>query len=239
MKISTTKKTMLSIVALFAVVLCASYLFLGKKCKDTESRHGTSLIQDQDKGEVNISYTREELSALEKWKNKSFDDLVLDSFNGDSSGLYKIGQCFLFGNKELGITIDVSGANQFFALSASLGFAPALDKIKFMYVDDNPNPWLATVYYNLVASLGHTEFLIGYHKMRNEIVKKFGQGFMQEIERIAAQKQELILKNQKDLAAAANKEEFIVTKMTLITLEDVLLGKNYWAEIFRRSKEKK
>ena len=55
------------------------------------------------------------------------------------AALYNLGEYFFLG---LDFPIDVQQANSFFAKSASLGFAPALNNIAQMYINDKSNVFL-------------------------------------------------------------------------------------------------
>ncbi len=192
------------------------------------------IMQDQFdlekiKKQVEFEYTPSEIVEISKWQNKKFEDMIADAFNGDRGGLYQIGTSFLYGHQ--GITIDVENANLYIFKSASLGFPPALDQIVRIYLYENPNPFLSLVYINLVCSLNHPEFVIPYHELRNQMIKKFGQNVSKKIEKIAALKMKLILTNQEKLETVQHKEKFIFSDMIDITTLDMALDKSYWQNI--------
>lgn len=172
---------------------------------------------------------------ITKWKiseNKTdFMDIInAGLINGDRGALYFLGLCYMIGAD--GITIDVEQANDLFDKSASLGFAPALDKIRSMYLYDKQDLFLMMVYLNLTISAGHYEFVKIYHKMRSEIVVTFGENIAREIERIAAHKQKLIERNKAELAKSPNLTELIIhDQFKEITQEDLLFDTDYWTQI--------
>ena len=138
--------------------------------KNTPVSEGTAPVE--------LAFTNDELEAIGKWKrnNLSYEVMADDALNGDKAALYMIGMGYLTGMPSGLFTIDIETANCYFSLSASLGFAPALNKIRSMYLEDCPNPWLMLVYLNLAASLGHQELLLGYHKLTAK--PSFYFGFM-------------------------------------------------------------
>jgi TPR repeat protein len=217
--------------------LCVYLMLLsgcGKDKVQQQSAENDNVSSVEKSGPVNLVYTKNETTEMDKWKNRSMDDLMEDAFNGDSAALYVLGQSFFYGGA--GFTIDVEQANQFFALSASLGFSPALNEIRAMYMEDSPNVGLTVVYANLAASQRHPELVIGYHKLRKQTIESFRRGFLQEAEKIAAQKNEIILQNKVGLAKASNKKEFLLFKMTVITDEDSNFDSNYWKDVWQKSK---
>lgn len=219
------------------LIACALIILLAYTKYQNQVKDTVSFSQEQ--GPVDLIPTKEEIAALEKWKDKFIEEWFEDSFSGDRAGLYMFGMSYLLGNKNLEITIDVNQANYYFAKSASLGFPPALDKIRSMYIEDYPNFWLTMVYVNLTISAGHHEFAKGYYKLRADTIEKCGQEagsiLFREVERIALQKQKLILENQKNLAKAADKQKFILG-MPLITDRDRFFDSNYWAKIYEQNK---
>ncbi len=174
---------------------------------------------------------------INKWKNSENKADLLDIvnaglFNGDRGALYFLGLCHMIGAD--GITIDVEQANDFFDKSASLGFAPALDKIRSMYLYDQQDLFLMMVYLNLTVSAGHYEFAKAYHNTRSEIIENFGANIAREIERIAVHKQKLIEKNKAELTRNANLTELVIYgKFKEITQEDLLFDANYWTQVHK------
>lgn len=191
-------------------------------------------------GKVEFIYTEQEQRDIAKWKNKSMDDLIMDAMNGDRVALYNLGEYFLLG---LDFPIDVRTANSYFAESASLGFAPALDEVAQMYINDESNVFLGLVYKNLTISFGHTEFTQIYHDFRNKIIKDSGkkgegQRIVNEIERIASHKRAVILKNQNWAEnKQKNKESCRLSLMDQITHEDYQYDKDYWLDVFNGDNE--
>ena len=96
---------------------------------------------------TDMIFSSEELHEMGKWKNKSMDDLANDAFEADGAALYMLGMTFLTGSN--GFSIDVDNANLWFKQSASMGFAPSLNKVMWMYAEEHQNPFLALVYLNL------------------------------------------------------------------------------------------
>jgi hypothetical protein len=187
-----------------------------------------SLFASEAGSKVELEFTQDELKAMDKWKSLSFEDLARDAMKGDAVGLYMIGCVYLYGMK--GFTIDVNHADNFFAFSASFGFAPAIDKIRAMYMEQN-NLFLLFVYNNLTISYGHSEFVMKYHEFRDAIRKKFGTKVCEEIERIAAEKREAIEKNIENLKLAKDKSEFVfdlVAKHQRLPDEDHKYSLDYW-----------
>lgn len=183
-------------------------------------------------GSVEFIYTEQEQREIIKWKNMSMEDLIEDAINGDRAALGNLGEYFLLG---LDFPIDVQKANVFFAKSASLGFAPALDQISKMYLHDESNLFLAMFYKNLTIAFGHTEFTQSYHDVRDKILKNFGKGAVTEIERLASHKMLTILENQQGLKKAVNKKEFSGS-MKKITDEDSQYSYDYWLKIYKNNK---
>lgn len=159
------------------------------------ANHSTS----SQKQSIEFEYSKEEIQALGKWKDKNltFEQLFMDALQGDAAALYNVGMCYLLGMQDF--TIDVGAANTFFAASASLGFAPALDKLKMKYIYDDLNPFLCFVYTNLTISAGHREFTLTYHDLRNQFAEKYGIGVLKKIEEIALKKKCAIFENIKKL----------------------------------------
>ena len=195
---------------------------------------------DAQEEKIELKYTTEELVAMDKWNGISIDQLIDDAFKGDNAGLYMLGMFHLYGMG--GCSIDVSTANLFFAASASLGYAPAIDKIKSMYLEDHQNIFLMMVYVNLTASFGHHEFIMVYHEQRSKLVQRFGAEFAQEIESIAKKKKSVIFENIKELEDTSDKEEFVSTIIfgeKGVLAEDVFYDNNYWKSLFKASRAQK
>jgi|GEM_PF-2127549 len=181
---------------------------------------------------VEFIYTDQEQREILKWKNKTMDDLIMDARNGDKAALHNLGEYFFLG---LDFSIDVQTAKSFFAQSASLGFAPSLYNISKMYINDESNAFLGFVYINLTISFGHTEFIRSYHDLRSKILQDFGkngQRILNEIERIATRKRNLILKNQKYAQNKQNNKDAYKLLLTdYITYEDYQYDNDYWVDV--------
>ncbi len=204
-------------------------IMIGTSCQGLAGNKKTnSLASNHEEGPVELEFTKQELKEMGKWKNKPFESLVADACEGDRAALYMIGMTYLTGIG--GLTIDVKEANRYFAASASLGYAPSIDKIKSMYIYDINNPCLALVYANLVASSGHREFILPYHRLRDKFTTELGSSFAVEVEKIAARKQEAIYQNIKDLKAAKDKHLFVAYLLAGqgLTAEDKSLGWDHW-----------
>lgn len=209
------------------------YVFeLLKEISEAESAH---IKEPAEK--VEFQYSQEELKAMDKWKNKTMNELIFDANNGDAVAIYMQGMMYLYGQG--GFPINVKDADKYFATSALLGFAPAIDKIKGMYLDDdqNPNPFLFLVYLNLTASFGHHEFTMIYHDQRKKIVEKFGNSMAKEIERIASQKTMKIYTAMNQLNESKDKMK---TTFNLLFVEDGIIGEDaefgadYWEKFFNK-----
>lgn len=208
------------------------YIFeLLKEICPSESTH-----EEEPAEKVEFQYSQEELKAMDKWKNKTMTELIFDANNGDAVALYMIGMSHLYGQG--GFPINVKQADKYFATSALLGFAPAMDKIKGMYVEDGQNPFLIFVYVNLTASFGHPEFTMVYHNQRKCIVEKFGNAMANEIERIATQKAMKIYKAMDQLSKSEDKMKttfnFLFVEDGIIG-EDVEFGMEYWEKFFKKN----
>jgi hypothetical protein len=201
-----------------------------KEISEVESPH---LEEPAEK--VEFQYSKEELKAMDKWKNKTMNELISDANNGDSVALYMLGMGHLYGQG--GFPINIEQANKYFATSALLGFAPAMDKIKGMYLEDNPNVFLVFVYVNLTASFGHPEFTMIYHNQRKHIVEKFGNSMANEIERIASQKTVKIYKAMNQLNESKDKMKMTFNLLFVedgIIGEDAEFGADYWEKFFNK-----
>jgi len=188
-------------------------------------------------GPVELILTQNELAEMSKWKNKTMDNLVMDAMNGDRAALHNLGEYFFLG---LDFPIDVQMANTFFARSASLGFAPALNQIAQMYINDESNAFLGLVYKSLTISFGHTEFTPAYHHFRSKIIEnsaKNGQRISNEIERIATQKKAIILKNQKYIEDKQNHKKACWLSLQNITDKDYQYDNDYWLDVYNGDNE--
>lgn len=194
--------------------------------KDVHSR-------DPHPSTVEFQYTEKELGSLGKaWP--TFDKMLDEAMRGNADALFAVGLCYLYGGN--GLPIDLTRANMFFANAASLGHAPALDKIRALYVEDDPNIFLHQVYVNLVIAMGHTEYTLQYHQTRSEMKEKFGehgQDIVEEIERIAEEKLNVIYKNQDDLKQKKKSNNTHMYSMSLhnITMLDSFYDIPHWFSI--------
>jgi len=196
-----------------------------------EVEKGKSATQVNPEDVVEFQYSDVELKSMDKWKTKSLDEMMQDAMEGDPAASHMIGLCLLYGH---GMPINVEMANTYFAVSASLGFAPAIDHIKAMYLEENPNPFLSLVYVNLVTSFGHPEFSLTYHKIRADWAEKAGYPIVKEIERIAFLKSGKIIEITEKLKKAENKEKAFweVYLNGGIVGEDLFYGLEYWEKFF-------
>ena len=173
--------------------------------------------------------TKRELTEMSKWIDSSYDSLIEDAVMGNRVALYVLGLTYLFGN---GVPINISAANLYFAKSASLGFAPAINKLRFMYIEDIPNPYLALVYLNMTIAFGHSELIRSYHVLIGQINEKTGSLYIsQKIEKIALQKFNEILNNQNKFKESTCKDRFVLN-LNDITTPDKDYDSKYWKKIF-------
>lgn len=231
------------LIVFISAMLCFSSCAIEKQQVVANSNYPSEHSVEPDK-QVEFIHTEEELAETGKWKDKSTEELCFDAFNCDRGADYLQGCMFLYGLG--GFTVDVEHAYKFFEVSASLGFAPALDKIRCRYMEDCPNPFLLLVYVNLTIANGHPEFILAYHKQRNYVVEHFGLGVAQEIEKIAERKAAQVLKNQKELSKATDKTRFFFNLMGIktrfsksIVHEDSKLDGNYWQKFSKFNVGKK
>lgn len=217
-------------------LLAEQYEYVCELLKEISEVESTHLEEPAEK--VEFQYSKEELKTMDKWKNKTMNELISDANNGDSVALYMLGMGHLYGQG--GFPINVKQADKYFATSALLGFAPAMDKIKGMYVEDGQNPFLIFVYVNLTASFGHPEFTMVYHNERKRIVEKFGNAMANEIERIATQKAMKIYKAMNQLSESEDKMK---TTFNFLFVEDGIMGEDaefgmgYWEKFFNKKND--
>lgn len=214
----------------FFISTCLYLLFLAHASQ--------ALAMDQANSSCSIEFlpSEQELVEMSKWNDSTYDVMVQDAFNGDAAGLFMIGYACLTGR--LDQAIDVERANRLFCMSASLGYAPALEQVKNMYIDDKRDPYLAMVYLNLTISYGHYEFLAPYHDMRAKFVQYYGpekgQRILKEIERIATEKRTQIQKNLEELEKHENQVGEYFNKVIFsgnITMQDCFYTDQYWNDI--------
>lgn len=172
--------------------------------------------------------------SLDRWKNSdneaALEQIINAGLNGDRGALYVLGSMYKTGKN--GVPIDIEAANSYFIVSASLGFAPALDKVRRMYLYDTPNLYLMMIYLNLTITAGHTEFVNSYNKLKNELIHDFGESIIQEIERISRHKQYIIEKNRVELKCNKTTDFITSNAFQSITAEDLLLDNDYWYKIY-------
>ena len=230
---------MVSTVTGFFILLTAGLLWRNANTIHIHTAEEQKKINSETNSDtVEFIYTEQEQRDIAKWKNKTMDDLIIDAMNGDRVALHNLGEYFLLG---LDFPIDVRRANSYFAEAASLGFAPALNQVAQMYINDESNIFLGLVYKNLTISFGHTEFTQVYHDFRSKIIKelgKKGQRIVNEIERIAAHKRAIILKNQKCAENnQKNKESSLILWDKDITDEDYQYDNDYWIDVYNDDNE--
>ncbi len=175
-------------------------------------------------------FTKEEEKALSQKKYDSMDDLIVDAHYGNPGALWMLGMSMLTGSA--GFHLDTESANSYFAQSASLGFAPSINQVHFMYLIDLENPFLALIYLNLTVSSGHIELAGYYSKLRAEFIKIYGLNTMNEIEKIAIHKKTLISKFCKKIQDDPSKFIYLtMSESDGLIGEDVLFDMNYWEGI--------
>lgn len=221
------------LIAIFLLSLNNSYATTSRS-KEIDSE---SFALDDKSDPIELKFSNEELEALTKWKDKSFDDMWNDALNCDSAALYMIGMSFLTGSG--GFTIDVEKADFCFARSASFGFAPAIKQLIHKNIEEE-NIFLVLVYSNLMSSMGHSEYVMPYHELRTKAMATFGNGISNEIEKIASSKKELISKTVEKLKKSENREKFFV-EMTydgsLINHQDREFNHDYWIQFSKFQSE--
>ena len=192
-----------NIIGLFGIVSLTAFLYLQWPNKQAPSEHITAEQNE-------FIFSAQELSEISKWKHKSMDDMALDAMTGDSAALYMLGLCMLTGNG--GWTIDTENANMLLTRSASLGFAPAVNQMRFIY-DEAQNHALGMVYLNLTISLGHQELRAAYTHLHKQLVDDGGLKIAQEIEKIAAHKASCIAKNKEKMQNSSNPGATIIIEV--------------------------
>lgn len=171
---------------------------------------------------------RHEGLAIEAARKKNLDELLDDRNNAAS--YYILGHVAL---KSHGSKADQTKcAYEFFSQSASLGFSPAMYQMWRMFIDGvKPMPrFLALVYLNLAAT-EHPELDSLYSGFRSVTRRRSGTRIVQEIERIAQYKRNLIAQNKSLLENARNNEHL---QLRIITDEDAACDDTYWNKLRRR-----
>jgi len=226
----TIKRLLIAILGVLALSTTAWFFFKKHVEKQAVYTDKDSSTTSTAKGFV----AKESENA--EWLKSEYQDFnlaTIEAMNGDRGALYMVGFTFLTGN---GIPVDVNMANTLFAKSASLGFAPALDKIRSMYMEDTPNPFLAMVYVNLTIAFGHPELVMGYHKLMNDLKESLGSSHIQnEIEKAASEKYNIILKNQDKFKNAIDKENLSLKIEDITSLDAIYAA--HWEEIVKNSRK--
>lgn len=204
----------------------------------SSERHINNVTSNENSSStIELIQTKQEEAewSWDRWKNwhKEADlvEIIDAGLNGDRGALYLVGLMNMMGGN--GITVDVETANSYFACSASLGFAPGLDKVRSMYLYDKPNFYLMMIYLNLTIAAGHHEFIKSYHKLRNDIVEKLGENIAREIEKIALHKQNQIDKNLIELNRNKTTNFIASDAFQSITAEDSLFDNDYWFKVHK------
>lgn len=185
---------------------------------------------------VELIQTKQEEAelSLNRWKKRDNEaalvEIINAGLNGDRGALYLLGLMYRTGKN--GVTIDSEAAHSYFVVAASLGFAPGIDKVRHMYLYDKPNLYLMMVYLNLTIAAGHNEFVKSYLKLRSELIEDFGENIIQEIERIALHKKNIIEKNLVELKRNKTSNFIASDAFQSITAEDSLLNNDYWYKIY-------
>ena len=100
---------------------------------------------------------------------------------------------------------------------------------------------MGLVYENLTISFGHTEFIRDYHAFRSKIIETYtnknGQSILNEIERIAAHKRVIILKNQNFVKDKQNHDEKCWLSLKSIINEDYQYDNDYWLDVYTGNNE--
>jgi hypothetical protein len=214
------------------LLLLIPFLLLLNGC--ASEKPSNKAISNEDKvSSIELLQSKEEQKEwdINKWENDLGEIANAGIFGGDRGALYFLGLTNMIGSH--GKTIDVEAANAYFALSASLGFAPSIDKIRSMYLHDKPNFYLMMVYLNLTIVAGHLEFAKSYHKFRDEIVRCLGVNIAREIERIALRKQRSIEENIRELKQNKITDFIANNAFTNITAEDSLFDGDFWFKVHK------
>lgn len=189
---------------------------------------------EQPAQKIELQYSDDELSRLDNCKGKDYNKIFYGAMKGDAAELYMLGLCHLYGYG--GTTISVEKADEYFSCSALLGFAPALDKIKGMYLEKE-NLFLFMVYLNLTASSGHPEFTMPYHDQRKQLIDKFGISMVKEIERVATEKKMRIYSTINEMEECEDK---IKKTLDLLFVKQGIVGEDnkydmkYWEKFFEK-----
>ncbi len=177
------------IIALFITLLLNRQKVYRKNTAD-------AMINEQMNTDVFV-LNKNEWSAIQAASKKSLDEL-LDDINNPAS-FYVLGHGILQAQEQRSQpdAEEIKNAYYCFARAASLGFSPALYQIWRMFIDGVvPMPtFLAMVYLNLAATQ-HPELNSFYSALRSAALSKSGKRIVQEIERIADYKKNIINQNK-------------------------------------------
>lgn len=219
----------------FLVLLSVALLLPG--CRSQKLNTRTSHQESSSKlSSVELQLTKQEKAELswDRWKNADDEVDLIKIINaglaGDRGALYVLGSIYQSG--KYGVAIDHEAADSYFIVSASLGFAPSIDKVRRMYLYQTPNLYLMMVYLKLTLLAGHNEFAMSYQKLRNELIQDFGQNLILEIERIAVEKQKMIQGNLLELKCNTAANFIASDAFQNITSLDSLLNNDYWYKIY-------
>jgi len=191
---------------------------------------------------VEFQYTKKEIESLEnRWD--TFEDMMASAMKGDSDAMFAVGLSCLYGGK--GLPINTTYADMCFAKAASLGHVPSLEKIRGMYNEkinneDFSKALLQQVYVNLIIAMGHTEYTMDYHRLRNVLIETLGEKgerLNKEIERLAQEKIIMIDQNLIDLEKNKGSEDFF-SKLNDITMLDRFYDNQHWESIMEGNDER-
>lgn len=226
---STMKMRMIVIVSTITLALIVVLIVYHQRSSFINT---TQILTSDQINTDHFVLNKNEWSAIEAAGKKSFAEL-LDDINNPAS-FYVLGHVVLQAQEQRSQSDarEIKNAYYCFARAASLGFAPALYQMWRMFVDGvEPMPtFLALVYLNLAAS-EHPELNSLYSGLRSAALNKRGSRIVQEIERIARYKKNLIAQNKSLLENTKNNEHI---ELRIITDEDKLCGYEYWDTFARR-----
>ena len=119
----------------------------------------------------------------------------------ERAALYQIGDYYLYCD-----VVDAGRiANEYFSQSASFGYPPAVVELVKKNINEG-NVYLSMVYIKLVILLGHEESLASYNYLKQMIMEYYSSDIIEEIEHLAAEKAELILRNQKKIVVTEDRK---------------------------------
>ncbi len=218
------RKYLLPVSAFFLILISCFAIYIILK-QPTQIENSPNI----DSNNTDLTLTKNEATAIDKWRLESMYDLTKDAYTGDSAGLWMLGMSFLTGAANFPLNTEY--ANRLFSWSASLGFGPSLDQLRRMYAFDVQNSFLALVYLNLTISAGHRELLGLYQKIRSQLIEDGGLKVVNEIEKIALHKKEKILHLTSRVKNGSNDFLKIILREGAITDDDVLFDMKFWEDI--------